>query len=130
MLEFRILTSSPKNKKTMKEKETNIEHILEQRFGAERIKAWKGEFAPRKLNVILVEDKVAVLRPVKAAELSRYSMMVADPESGLDKAGRYLMDALWLDGVNAIRDDEEYFMAAMLQLQNTIELKKSTYYRL
>lgn len=111
------------------EKETNIEHILEKRFGEERVRGWRDEYAPRKLCVIAVEDKVAVLRPIRSAELSQYSMLVADPNAGMDKAGRYLMDALWIAGDEAIRTDEECFMSAMLQLQNVIELKKSAFYR-
>lgn len=107
----------------------NIEEILEKRFTPERVSAWKQEYAPRKLCVLGVEDKLAVLRPIRAAELSQYSMLAADPSAGIEKASRYLLDALWIDGDAAIRDDEECFMAAMLQLQNVIELKKSAFWR-
>ena len=104
----------------------NIGHILETRFGKERVEKMKRGFAPRRLTVIMVEDKIAVLRPITAAELSQYSLIVADTEAGgIDKAARYLLDTLWIDGDTEIRDDEEYFMAAMLQVQNAIEVKKS-----
>ena len=104
----------------------NIGHILETRFGKERVEKMKRGFAPRRLTVIMVEDKIAVLRPITAAELSQYSLIAADQEAGgIDKAARYLLDTLWIDGDGEIRSDEEYFMAAMLQVQNAIELKKS-----
>lgn len=104
--------------------------VVVERFGAEKIAQWKSEYGKRPLSVITVADKVAVLRPITATELSQYSMMVASPGGGLDTASRYLLEELWIDGDNEIRDDEEYFMGAMLQLQNTIELKKSSFTRL
>lgn len=104
--------------------------VAVERFGAEKIAQWKSEYGKRPLSVITVADKVAVLRPITATELSQYSMMVASPSGGLDTASRYLLEELWIDGDNEIRDDEEYFMSAMLQLQNTIELKKSSFTRL
>lgn len=104
----------------------NIEHILEQRFGADHTAKMRRMFAPRRLTVIMVEDKIAVLRPITAAELSQYSLIVADPDTGgIDKGARYLLETLWVDGDEELRSDEEYFMAAMLQMQNLIEVKKS-----
>lgn len=108
----------------------NIDNILAARFGKERVETMRREFAPRRLGVIMVEDKIAVLRPITSAELSQYSMLVADSVAGgIDKASRYLLDALWIDGDECIRNDEEHFMAAMLQLQNAIEVKKSVFCR-
>ena len=107
-----------------------IENILEQKFTKERVAKWRKQFAPRKLNIIVVDDKIAVLRPVTADAVARYSMLVADKSEGLASAARYLINELWLDGDNEIQDDEEYFIAAMLQVQNSIELKKSTFYSL
>ena len=40
------------------------------------------------------------------------------------------MEALWIDGDNCIRDDEDFFISAMLQMQNVIELKKSSFSRI
>ncbi|MEG0701826.1 MAG: hypothetical protein RR442_09925, partial [Muribaculaceae bacterium] len=104
--------------------------VAVERFGEEKIAKWKSEYGKRLLSVITVADKVAVLRPITATELSQYSMLTASPNGGLDTASRYLLEELWIDGDNEIRDDEEYFMSAMLQLQNTIELKKSSFTRL
>ena len=109
------------------EKETN--QLLEKRYGA-KLEEYKKQFAPRKLSVIVVEDKSAILRPVTAAEMGQYSLMIAGENGGLDTACRYLLNALWIDGDNCIRDDEEYFISAMLQLQNVIELKKSSFLRI
>lgn len=85
----------------------------------------------RKLNVITVEDKVAVLRPVTAKEFSDFTMTVADSvKGGLDTACRNLLDTLWIGGDEEIRNDEEYFMSSMIQIQNCVELKKSAFYKL
>lgn len=112
-----------------KETEKNTEEILKERYGA-KLEEYKKQFAPRKLSVIVVEDKTAILRPVTAAEMGQYSLMIAGENGGLDTACRYLLESLWIDGDNCIRDDEEYFISAMLQLQNVIELKKSSFLRI
>lgn len=108
----------------------DIEQILQDKFGKERVDKWRKQFAPRKLNIIAVEDKIAVLRPVTAAAVSQYSLLVADKSQGLEAGARYLINDLWLDGDSEIQDDEDYFIAAMLQVQNSIQLKKSTFYNL
>lgn len=104
-------------------------YLLNKRFGAEKVAAWKKDYAPRKLNVIEVEDKICLLRPIGATEVSQFSMMVANPEVGLEKACEYLIAELWIDGDMELQNDEEYFISAMTQIQNTIELKKSNFYR-
>jgi hypothetical protein len=105
-----------------------LENQLTEKFGA-KYQELKKQYAPRKLNVIKVEDKVALLRPIGAAEVSTFSMMTVNPEMGLDKASEYLINELWLDGDMEIVNDEEYFISAMLQLQNVVELKKSAFYK-
>jgi hypothetical protein len=105
-----------------------LENQLTEKFGA-KYQDLKKQYAPRKLNVIKVEDKIALLRPIGAAEVSTFSMMTVNPEMGLDKASEYLINELWLDGDMEIVNDEEYFISAMLQLQNVVELKKSSFYK-
>lgn len=105
-----------------------LETQLTEKFGA-KYQELKKQYAPRKLNVIKVEDKIALLRPVGAAEVSTFSMMTVNPEMGLDKASEYLLNELWLEGDDVIINDEEYFISAMLQLQNVVELKKSSFYK-
>lgn len=109
--------------------EPKIEKILEDRFGKDKVAELKSAFEGRKLNVIVVEDKLCVLRPLTAKELSSYSMMVTKGDDGLEQGARYLLNELWIAGDEIIRDNEDYFMAAMLQIQNAIELKKSAFYR-
>ena len=106
-----------------------IQQVIEDRFGKDKIAELQAAFNGRKLNVIAVEDKMCLLRPINARELSSYSMMAMKGDDGLENAARYLLNELWIAGDVIIRDDEEYFMAAMLQVQNAIELKKSGFYR-
>jgi len=106
------------------------EQTVIDKFGANAIDQWKKQYAPRQLNVVAVEDAIAVLRPVNAKEIGDYSMMVSDSNVGLEKATRYLISELWLGGDVRILNDEEYFISAMMQSQKIIELKKSTFFRL
>lgn len=101
--------------------------LAEQRFGKDKLDQIAKEFVPRRLNIIVVEDKVAVLQPLNAKALSDYTRTMMS--SGLDDAARQLLNTLWIGGDECIRDDEDYFMAAMVELQNVIELKKSTFGR-
>lgn len=107
-----------------------IEDILYARFGKERVQEAKKLVSPRNLNILEVDGKYAVLRPLAARELSEYSMLVATPDKGLEAANRFLLSELWLFGDEEIRNDEELFMSAMLTLQNVVELKKSNFYKL
>lgn len=108
--------------------ETSIKDLIVARFGEEKFKKWKQEFK-RDLNIIKVEDKLAVLRPIGAKEIALFSGMVAGDE-GLDKASEYLLNELWLDGDEELLNDEEYFISAMLQIQRTLQVKKSSFYKL
>ncbi len=114
------------NKTTEQPAPTAVQ-LAEQRFGKEKLDQLSKEFNGRKLCVIAVEDKIAVLKPLNAKELSDYTRTMMS--AGLDVAARQLLDALWLGGDECIREDEDYFMAAMVELQNVIELKKSTFGR-
>ena len=107
-----------------------VRQILVEKFGEEKVLFWEKEYVPRKLNVIEVEEKVAVLRPIGANEIAQYSMALVDPTKGMEVATRFLLEELWLDGDNEIKDDEEYFISAMLQIQNVIETKKSRFTKL
>ena len=107
----------------------SAEDVLIKKYSAEKIASWRKQYAPRQLNVLVVEDAVAVLRPIGAKEISDYSMMVTSEDVGLEKASRYLIEELWIDGDRKILDDEEYFISAMLQSQRVIELKKSSFFR-
>jgi hypothetical protein len=97
------------------------------RFGKERIAEIRRQFAPRKISVIEVEGKWAILRPTGMEEFGNYSMMILNPEIGFAKGCSYLLNELWIDGDRELMDDEDYFMAATLQLQHIVELKKSSF---
>ena len=114
------------NKTTEQPAPTAVQ-LAEQRVGKEKLDQLSKEFNGRKLCIIAVEDKIAVLKPLNAKELSDYTRTMMS--AGLDVAARQLLDALWLGGDECIRDNEDYFMAAMVELQNVIELKKSTFGR-
>lgn len=104
--------------------------LLTERFG-DRFKQWEKEYAPRKLNYIEVDDKCALLKPLDPETLSNYSMMLVLPEAGgLVGATRYILEELWLDGDDDIRDNDDYFMSAMVQVQHVMEQKKSRFIRL
>jgi hypothetical protein len=119
-----------KEKKEEQVATVDVRKLLVDRFGETQVSDWEKAYHPRKLNVIEVEDKIAVLRPIGAKEISGYSMALVDPTKGLDVATEYLLEELWLDGDNEIRDDEEYFISSMLQLQNVVETKKSRFTKL
>ena len=117
-------------KENNKEQTQTAIELAEKRFGKEKLAQIKAQFPGRKLNVIAVEDKVALLQPMTAKALSNYTQMVVDPKGGLDTAAKCLMDELWIGGDEAIRDDEEYFISAMMEIQNIIEIKKSSFGKL
>lgn len=102
--------------------------MLCQRFGKDKVQEWQKRYAPRKLNVIEVEGKLAVLRPIGVAEIGNYTMMTVNSELGIAKANEFLLNELWIEGDTEILNDEEYLIAAILQVQNSLELKKSTFY--
>lgn len=117
------------NKK--KEVAENAELIksLSERFG-KSLEEFRAQFAPRKLNVIEVGDKLAILAPITAKTIANYSVALVDPDKGMDVASRFLLEELWLDGDDELRDDEEYFIGAMMQLQNVVQTLNSSFTKL
>lgn len=109
-----------------KQVEKTISQIVEERFGKEKMAQLQAQYNGRQLNIIIVEDKVAVLAPLTPKVLSGYTRMVMDPNGGVDAAAKFLIDTLWLGGDDVIRDDDDYFMSAMVEIQNLMELKKSS----
>lgn len=109
----------------MKTDAKTISKIVEERFGKDKITELQKQFDGRKLNAIVVDDKVAVLAPLTPRVLSDYTRMCMEKDTGIDTAAKMLIDTLWLGGDEVIRNDEEYFMSAMIEVQNLIDLKKS-----
>ena len=114
----------------MPTKEQNTIEIAEAKFGKEKLAELKSQFNGRKLNIIAVEDKMAVLMPLTAKALSNYTRRIMEPDGGIDIAAKELINELWVAGDDVIRDDEDYFISAMMEIQNIIELKKSSFTKL
>lgn len=114
--------------KTSKEQtQKTVAEMAELKFGKEKLAELKAQFPGRQLNIIVVEDKICVLMPLTAKALSNYTRMMVDPDGGLDEAVKQLMNELWLGGDEEIRENEEYFISAMTEIQNLIEVKKSAF---
>ena len=118
-----------KNKEKTDVQQLLIEKVIK-RFSQEKIDEWKEKYAPRKINIIEVDGKMAVLRPITADDVATYSMAVADKEIGLNKATKFMLEELWIDGDNEIVDNEEYYISAMMQAQKLLEVKKSSFMQL
>ena len=114
----------------MPTKEPNTLEKAEKKFGKEKLAELKAQYNGRNLNIIAVEDKMAVLMPLTAKALSNYTRRLIDPDGGIDIAAKELINELWIAGDDVIRDDEEYFISAMTEIQNIIELKKSSFTKL
>jgi len=115
-----------------KEANQSVREVAENRLGKEKLAQLESLYPGRHLNVIVVEDKVAVLAPLTAKALSDYTRCIADQseKGGFDKAAHMIIEQLWLEGDAEIRDDEEFFMGAMVQVMNIVEVKKSVFGRL
>jgi hypothetical protein len=98
------------------------------RFGQEQLDKWKQQFGGRELICLKVEESLAVLRPVTADDLGDY--MTAIGTNGMSKAVAMVMEQLWIDGDLALIDDEDKFIAAFLQINNILEGKKATFFRI
>lgn len=111
---------------------TNLE-LVEQRFGKDKIKELKKQNGG-KLKAVIVGDKYALLRMPTLENTAEYSLILNSGAENLSKAlvdaTRYLLEELWVDGDNEIRDNDEYTSGAMMQIQQMIEVKKTTVFDL
>lgn len=116
----------------MTNKETiNVQAIAEKRFGKDKLAELQNLYSGRKLNIIVVEDKVAVLAPITAKAVANYTRrIVYDEAGGIDVASKELLNELWLAGDDCIRDDEDYFISAMMMVQNLVEIKQGSFGKL
>ena len=114
--------------KDSQQAEVAIADKLAERFGIQKVQAWQRQYAPRKLSVIEVEDKVAVLRPITATEVSQYTMIYLS--DGIDKAASFLLNELWIEGDKELIDCDDYFIPAMFEVDKITSLKKSTFYKI
>ena len=116
--------------KTEEQKQPTALEMAEAKFGKSKLDEVKALYNGRRINVIAVEDKVALLGPLTAKALGNYTRSVIDSDRGIDVASKELINELWIAGDDEIRDDEDYFISAMMELQNIIELKKSSFCKL
>ncbi len=72
----------------------------------------------------------AALAPVTAQAVSQFATLAANPQGGLESASRMLLETQWIDGDDCLRNDDDYFITVMLQVQQLIELKKSNVLKL
>lgn len=87
----------------------------------EQIEAWKAKHG----NVFLleVEDKKAYIRSPKRKELSASTTIGAN--DGL-KANEFLLKVCWLAGDEELKTIDSYFLGAVSQLEQIIEIKQAS----
>ena len=99
----------------------SLEEMANEKFG-DQLKKWKARYEPKPLSVREVEGKMIVLKPMTPAVMSQYSMLMAG--EGMAEATRYALNELTLGGDAEVIDDDDYFMAAMMQFATVVEIKK------
>lgn len=124
--------SKRKAKEEVKTKEikavTEIDLLpFEDRFGKDQLATWKKQYGDRDLIYLGVEDTLAVLRPPTADDLGDY--LTAMGTNGMSKAVAMIIEQLWIDGDYKLIEDEDYFIAVFLQMNNILESKKADFFR-
>lgn len=98
-----------------------------ERFGENKLQDWKLNYGNRELIYLKVDDNLAVLRPVTADDLGEYLTQAAT--NGMSKAVAMILETLWIDGDYALIQDEDYFIAVFMQINNVLESKKGDFFR-
>lgn len=106
---------------------SNVKEVFIERFGKEKLDAWKEQYGNRELIFLKVDEDMAVLRPPTADDLGDY--MTSIGTNGMSKAVAFIVEQLWLDGDYALIEDEDKFIAVFLQINNILEGKKADYFR-
>ena len=89
------------------------------KFTKEQIKEWKAKHG--ELFEITVEDKSCILHRPTRKDLS-YASAVKDPI----KMSEVMLNALWVDGDEEIKeDDDSLFLAAIQKMQEILEVKEA-----
>ena len=86
------------------------------KFTKEQIKEWKAKHG--ELFEITVEDKSCILHRPTRKDLS-YASAVKDPV----KMSEVMLNALWVDGDEEIKEDDSLFLAAIQKMQDILEVK-------
>ena len=104
------------------------ETIAIERYGEDKLKAWRKEFGSVWFLPVLNEeeegkvDKLAVLRPINRHILSHASTKIED--EGLYVFLEACMRECWIEGDNELLEDDEYFIPAAMKFNKVIEGKK------
>ena len=88
------------------------------KFTKEQIKEWKAKHG--ELFEITVEDKRCILHRPTRKDLS-YASAVKDPI----KMSEVMLNALWVDGDEEIKEDDSLFLAAIQKMQEILEVKEA-----
>ena len=88
------------------------------KFTKEQIKEWKAKHG--ELFGITVEDKSCILHRPTRKDLS-YASAVKDPI----KMSEVMLNALWVDGDEEIKEDDSLFLAAIQKMQEILEVKEA-----
>lgn len=88
------------------------------KFTKEQIKEWKAKHS--ELFEITVEDKSCILHRPTRKDLS-YASAVKDPI----KMSEVMLNALWVDGDEEIKEDDSLFLAAIQKMQEILEVKEA-----
>lgn len=88
------------------------------KFTKEQIKEWKAKHG--ELFEITVEDKSCILHRPTRKDLS-YASAAKDPI----KMSEVMLNALWIDGDEEIKEDDSLFLAAIQKMQDILEVKEA-----
>lgn len=88
------------------------------KFTKEQIKEWKAKHG--ELFEITVEDKNCILHRPTRKDLS-YASAVKDPI----KMSEVMLNALWVDGDEEIKENDSLFLAAIQKMQDILEVKEA-----
>lgn len=88
------------------------------KFTKEQIKEWKAKHG--ELFEITAEDKSCILHRPTRKDLS-YASAVKDPI----KMSEVMLNALWVDGDEEIKEDDSLFLAAIQKMQEILEVKEA-----
>lgn len=88
------------------------------KFTKEQIKELKAKHG--ELFEITVEDKSCILHRPTRKDLS-YASAVKDPI----KMSEVMLNALWVDGDEEIKEDDSLFLAAIQKMQDILEVKEA-----
>lgn len=95
-------------------------YITAAEIPAEVIENWKKE-NPRGVWEINIEDKIGYVRKPTREEM-KYAMTLATKNDPLGMVEE-ILNSCWLGGDLELKDDDDFFYGAAMQLQELIEIK-------